>query len=163
MEEICQRAGTTKGAFFHHFETKQKAGLLALDRFARHLTAEYQAGLPERSSDPVERLFAYVDRVMEVGGSVQPFPSCLVGLLTLELGAAHSEFRAAANEAFGRWLDQLEALIADASPKVNAREIAELFLATLQGALILARARGDATVIETSLEAFKRYFESVGR
>jgi hypothetical protein len=107
-------------------------------------------------------VFDYLDRSIVIGQQFQPFPTCLVAVMTLEL-AANNTFRTAAKEAFTRWLDDLERLMSDAiaaSPgakNLDARSLAELFLATLEGSLILARAREDRTVIERNVTSFKNH------
>ena len=159
VDEICRRAGTTKGAFFHHFENKQEVGLLALDRFAQLLTDSLQNGAT--AEDPTQRLLDYLDRAMLVGDSVPPYPTCLLAVLTLELAAANPTFRSASHKAFGRWLDDVEKLINEAAiaskKDLKPRELAELFVATLEGSLIMARARGDHAIIEKNVASFREY------
>jgi TetR/AcrR family transcriptional regulator, transcriptional repressor for nem operon len=110
----------------------------------------------------LQRLFDYLDRSIVIGQQFQPFPTCLVAVMTLEL-AANETFRAAAKGAFSRWLDDLERLMAEAiaaSPRaksLEARSLAEFFLATLEGSLILARAREDRTVLERNVTSFKNH------
>jgi TetR/AcrR family transcriptional repressor of nem operon len=159
IDEICRQSGTTKGAFFHHFESKEQAGLLALERFGVLLTTGF-AKNAEAVHEPVGRLFAYIDGMIEYGRTTLPYPTCLVSLLTLEMGN-HPPFRAAAEATFGRWLDQLEPLFdgairaSKADLPMTARDLAEYFLATTEGSLILARARNDRTVVEQTLAMFR--------
>src|SRR5271166_3988190 len=61
VDDICQIAGVTKGAFFHHFHSKEELALAAAAHFSsmadrRFSTAPYRS-LP----DPVDRLLGYVD------------------------------------------------------------------------------------------------------
>ncbi len=116
-------------------------------------------------AEPVQRVFDYLDRVVVIVESLQPFPTCLVGVLTLEMAAAIPAFRAAAQSSFDQWLGDVEHLIGDAlaaskKPHLNAQGIAEFFVATLEGSLILARAREDRTIIERNVGAFKSYLRA---
>lgn len=161
VDQICRTAGTTKGAFFHHFGNKEEVGLLALERFAQVMLEGFATGADRRPDEPVGRVFDYLDQVVEVGRQMQPMPTCLVAILTLELGAAHPKFQRAAHAAFTRWLDYVEKLFADAfaavarPPEPSARDLAEYFLANLEGSLILARARGDRDVIVRNMDRFR--------
>jgi TetR/AcrR family transcriptional repressor of nem operon len=156
VDEICRRAGTTKGAFFHHFENKQEVGLLALDRYTQRLITSLREAPRER--DPLLRILGAFDP--------QPSPACLVAVLTLELGSDDLSLREAARGAFERVLDCLEAVMNEvitvSPPKqdLKPRELAELYLATIEGALILARARGDSSIVRSHIHAFSSYLKS---
>jgi TetR/AcrR family transcriptional regulator, transcriptional repressor for nem operon len=157
VEEICRRAGTTKGAFFHYFESKDEVGLLALSRFADAFIGRISE---HETDDPVRRVFEYLDRTIRIGSQIKPYPTCLVAVMTLELSASGS-IHAAARESFTRWLGDLEKLISEAasarSIDLDARSTAEFFLSTLEGSLMLARACEDTGIIDRSVDAFKSY------
>jgi AcrR family transcriptional regulator len=155
VDEICRRAGTTKGAFFHHFENKQEVGLLALERYTTRLITALREAPRER--DPLLRILEAFEP--------QPSPACLVAILTLELGADDVGLRDAAKQSFERVLDCLTSLMTEVvaqSPKkdLDPRAAAELYLATIEGALILARARGDISIVRSQINAFKSYLKS---
>src|SRR6201981_2337218 len=61
VDDICRAAGLTKGAFFHHFKSKEDLAVAA----ARHwgaLTSGLFASAPYRAlPDPLDRILAYVD------------------------------------------------------------------------------------------------------
>ena len=95
----------------------------------------------------------------------QPSPACLVAILTLELGADDVGLRDAAKQSFERVLDCLTSLMTEVvaqypHKELNPRATAELYLATIEGALILARARGDISIVRSQINAFKSYLKS---
>jgi AcrR family transcriptional regulator len=57
VSSICQRAGVSKGAFYHHFESKQQLFLVLLNRWLVDMDAQ-MANLGEGSSGVPERLVA---------------------------------------------------------------------------------------------------------
>lgn len=161
VEQICRTAGTTKGAFFHHFQNKEQVGLLALDRFAEVMLRSFADGADQHPEEPVRRVFDYLDSVVRVADGMEETPSCLVAILTLELGAAHPKFREAANAVFTRWILFLGTLLEEAfaavsrTPEPSAQDLAEYLVATLEGSLILARAQDDRAVIARSVDRFR--------
>jgi len=47
VDDICAEAGVSKGAFYHHFETKQAVFLQLLEEWLQQLDADLQAALGE--------------------------------------------------------------------------------------------------------------------
>ena len=79
---------------------------------------------------------------------------CLVGVIAL--GHARDEFAAPVNDYFARWQDALAAALrrCGLSPAI-ARTRAEDAVLTIQGALVLARARDDAKIFRRALAELK--------
>ena len=89
VDDICEAAGVTKGAFFHHFESKEELAVSAARYFASmsdHLfsTAPYRV-----LADPVDRLLAYVEfRKALLQGELPEF-TCLHGTMVQEAYRKH--------------------------------------------------------------------------
>lgn len=166
VDEICSAAGATKGAFFHHFKNKDDIGLATLDRYAERIFAVMKEGAEQRPRDPVGRVYDYVEALADIGSRVPARkPACLIAIETMELGAINEAFRKRCGEHFERWTLYLETLIQEAiaslprAPSVPARHLAEHFIAVFEGSLVLARAGGDARIIERSLAQYRRHLE----
>jgi len=52
VSDICQRAGVSKGAFYHHFPTKQAVFLALLSDWLTQLESRLSAGMAEAGSVP---------------------------------------------------------------------------------------------------------------
>jgi len=65
VAEICQRAGVSKGAFFHHFPTKQAVFLELLERWLSKLN-EQLAALHARSSNVPDALMQMAGMAKQV-------------------------------------------------------------------------------------------------
>ena len=93
VDEICAAAGVTKGAFFHHFASKEVLAETCLDLW-RQQFAELLAGTPFQSvADPVERLVAAMDFFIRLFSNPQAVKSCLAGTVAQETSESNPVLR----------------------------------------------------------------------
>ena len=163
VDELCKRAGVTKGAFFHHFDSKQALGVAA----ARHwdeMTSEFFAAQDYHAhQDPLQRVLGYIDfRKSILQGPVSEF-TCLVGTMVQEVYDTAPAIRDAVDITISRHAARLEADIAEAiehygiEAEWTAESLALHTQAVLQGAFILAKAKGGPEVAADSVDHLKRY------
>lgn len=165
IDDICAQASVTKGAFFHHFKTKEDLvgeSLAAWDLMAAGM--EQSAGFLTLK-DPRKRVFAYMDFFIGVLANPQTVKSCLAGTTVQEVGDTSSALRDAAHLCFANAATRFKSLLDDASKSSRSRvdtvSLANLWVAAMQGSLILYKASQDASVIRRSLEHVKDYIDSV--
>lgn len=162
VDEICVAAGTTKGAFFYHFDVKEDLGLEVGLRHARAKTSLMEKAAEGETAQ--DRLYAYVDYLGQMARGIDS-PACLVAFLTLELGAVNERFRAQCEASFDTWTQYVERLILEAvasrpqPPLVNAKLLARQLIAIFQGSLIMARAAKNSEIIEENLRQYRRYLQ----
>lgn len=167
VDEICAAAGTTKGAFFHHFPNKEELGLATLDRYAERIFNVMKQGAERRPDDPIGRVFDYVDELGRIGRVNDRRPACLLAIETMELGAVHETFRKRCEAHFESWASYFEGLLKDAIAALphpvdtNPRELAEYLISVFEGSVLLSRAQEDAGVIERNLSYYRRSLEAL--
>ena len=160
-------AGFTKGSFFHYFESKEQLGKEVLDRFYVFLQQTVQQGSFRKKSDPLQRVYGYVDRFIEMSTNPELPSGCLLGHFTQELSETHPEIRSLCAQYFAEWAALLKQDLDEAKAKhapkatFDTQSLAEYFIAVMQGSRILATAKQDVGVFEQNLQHFKRYVKSL--
>src|SRR5260370_35322545 len=61
VDDLCQTAGVTKGAFFHHFKSKEDLAISATDHFGQMADRVFSTAPYQSLPDPVNRLLGAVD------------------------------------------------------------------------------------------------------
>lgn len=169
VEDICVAAGLTKGSFFHHFKSKEELALAAVEHW-NAVTGAVFASAPYRSQpDPLERVLAYIDFRKGLFRGDLPQFTCLVGTMVQEVFATHPQLREACDQSINRHAATLEFDIELAMKRHKVqgnwtpRSLAFYTQATIQGAIILAKARGGPEVAETMMDHLRRYVELLFR
>lgn len=165
VEDVCDAAGLTKGSFFYHFKSKEDLALAAAEHW-NSMTGALFAGAPYQAlTDPLDRLLAYIDfRKSLLRGALPEF-TCLLGTMVQEVYATHPLVRDACEQSISEHAATLEPDIAAAMKKYNVhgnwtpRSLALYTQAVIQGAFILAKARGGPEVAETMIDHLRRYVE----
>src|SRR5262249_48419396 len=65
VDEVCEKAGLTKGSFFHYFEGKEHLGRLVAQRYYSCWQQKAQSAPFRQKKDPLDRLFGVVDFFIE--------------------------------------------------------------------------------------------------
>lgn len=157
VAEVCREAGVSKGVFAHHFPGGKKelvvTALARNDDFLATLLDRLVEQPPMTTQELIRALFSrYATLMRRYGTDV----GCPMAAAAVDAGAGAAGAGSATAAAVDRW----RGMLVSRYPAVGGHD--ELVLATLEGALVLARATGDPDVLERIGEALAAFVGSPG-
>jgi TetR/AcrR family transcriptional regulator, lmrAB and yxaGH operons repressor len=153
LEEILTTSGAPKGSFYFHFPGgKEQLATEALTEGGHAVREALHAVLDgaATSGEAVRRFAELEARQLERSRFER---GCPIATVALEMASRSDSVRRAADAAFESWVALLASrLVDDGVPRADARVLAQWAIATLEGALVLARASRDAAIIRALAE-----------
>lgn len=165
VDEICAEAGVSKGSFYHFFKNKEELGLAALARFYRRGVKEMQEGPFAQLADPLERAFGFVDHI-EAKSKFLWTDGCLLGGFATDLAETNPAVREEVSRMFAQIAGGMALMFRPVAERAGdkgptATGLAEMFLAVLEGSILLARAHRDPSRIPKAVRRFRQYLEQL--
>lgn len=148
LQQILNESGAPRGSLYHYFpDGKEALGEAAVHK-ASALIGEMLSGLAARHRSPRAFLRAYC-KVMAGWMEESGFDSgCPIATTLLETTPASKSITAAGLRAIDGWIEVIAGVLAaDGMKRREAQTRAQLIIAAMEGALILARVRRSARPI----------------
>jgi TetR/AcrR family transcriptional regulator, transcriptional repressor for nem operon len=165
LETILERAGVTKGALYHYFESKEDLGYAIVDEVIDTIGREKWREPLEKSANPIDTLAEIF-----VETSLKPEHvrgGCPVNNLAQEMSPLDEGFRKRLKKQFDLW----HQFIADALRRgqergqvrkdVDIEDAAMFLMATYEGYISLAKNAQDAQLLHAGMKSMARYLETL--
>ncbi len=148
LSRLTEATGLKRASLYHRFPGgKEEMASAVLDR-ADKWFAEYVLAPLGQAGEPADRVREMARRLGEFYSDGRL--SCLLD--TLSLGKEHSGFRRHIRQSMSGWIEVLKEMALEAGhPSQEAARRGEEAVLRIQGALVLARAVGDARPFERVL------------
>jgi TetR/AcrR family transcriptional repressor of nem operon len=165
LDTILAAAGVTKGALYHHFDSKEALGYAVVEEIiAPDLRAKWLRPL-RRGNNPINTLIGIVQ-----GESVRPEDvrgGCPLNNLAQEMSPLDEGFRKRLATVFRAWREGVAAALRDGQTQgmvrrdVRPTEAAGFLIATLEGYTSLAKNAQDAKVMKAGIRNIVDWLRSL--
>jgi len=168
VDQILERVGLTKGAFFHHFPTKHDLARALIDRFAAadgELLRSSMERAERLSDEPLQQVLIFVGLMIEAAEALDasPHPGCLFATYCYESGLFEDETTGVIADAMLAWRallgDKLRAAARERPlpDDIDVESLADMLTVLFEGAFVMARTFPRRAVFTEQLRHYRRY------
>ena len=166
LDQILADTGLTKGALYHHFPNKSALGYAVLDELIggriRNSWVEPLAAYP----NPIDGLLDLLS-ARECEPTTVSATGCPLNNLAQEMSSIDDEFRQRIAAVYRSWTEGVADRLLEGQQAgcvcadVNCMQAATFFVASMQGAIGLAKNSRDPEVLHACVAGVRRYLESL--
>ena len=162
VDTILDEAGVTKGALYHHFQSKKGLGYAVVDEVLRDWILERWQRPISAASDPIAALMELVAWAVRHSDNESLALGCPLNNLTQEMAGRDAGFRVRLAEIYSDWRSGLRGALDRAKERklvrsdVDSAGAAALIVAAWEGSIGLAK----ADPLSDSVEECRRGLES---
>jgi len=163
IQDILHAASVKKSNFYYHFESKEQ---LAYEILAKRMQQFYSfiigPSLHGEGLDPLQRVHALLDRLLELGKSPAGELGCPFGNLAQELSTVHEPLRLSLSAMFQTLSEAVEQCFDEGKeagifdPSLPSRQLADFAIAQIQGAFLLRKTHKDPEILEQNIHMLRQ-------
>jgi AcrR family transcriptional regulator len=167
IADILSRSQLNSGSLYYFFPGKQDLLIAVLEAYREGIRPMLLEPAWASVDDPVERLFALLDRYRRALIESDCTYGCPIGSLALELHEPDSPVRELLAANFRAWVDAVESSLAQASDRfpegTDLRAIAELALNVMEGGVMQARTFRDIAHFDRGVQQLRLHMDALTR
>ncbi|PKA84017.1 TetR family transcriptional regulator [Ulvibacter sp. MAR_2010_11] len=168
IDQILEKTGITKGAFFYHFKTKNALAMALIEEFAKEDTARLNDALERTESfkgNSLNRLLEYIQVFIDAETGQNEPPGCLYASYLYEPQQFEPEVLDRILESIVLWRTTIAKLIQEVlkdyktKTDIDVQSLADHVTVVFEGAFVVARAMNDPDITVRHLHHLKNYLE----
>lgn len=163
IADILSRTQLNAGSLYHVFPGKQDVLVAVLEAYRDGLYETLVDPAWAGVDDPVERIFALLDRYRWLIVETDCTYGCPIGSLALELHEADPVVRDLLAVNFTGWVGAIERCLDDAGDRLPAdldrQALAEFVLTTMEGGVMQARTHRDVAHFDRGVAVLRSHFD----
>jgi len=167
IAEILKAAEANSGSLYHFFPSKEDLLVAVLEKYQSMLVPHVLEPAFARSNDPIKRLFAILQGYRLLLEATDFELGCPIGNLALEVSNSQRKARKLIVENFKAWCDAVRDLVVNAGnhfpADIDPAAFATHVLATMEGAVMLARAYRSFEPFDQTITQLKDYVGRLAR
>lgn len=167
VDQILADTGLTKGALYHHFPNKAALGYAVVDELIGGKIHSMWLEPLDGCSDPIQGLITLIDSISPEKLAAAAETGCPLNNLAQEMSPVDDEFRRRIEAVFRNWREGVaERLRAGQCAgcvcgHIDCAAVATFFVASVEGAIGLAKNSRDPQVLLDCMSGLRRYLESL--
>ncbi|WP_440068762.1 TetR family transcriptional regulator C-terminal domain-containing protein [Streptosporangium sp. OZ121] len=152
VKDITDAAGTPKGSFYNHFDSKESLAVVALEHYGAGLRME---DLADGEVEPLTRLRRHFEFLRDETVRHGFTRGCLIGNFGAEIADRSDVIRTAVHQSFQQWTALIAAALTEARragslrPDLDPEATARFLLGAWEGTLVVARADRSASAFDS--------------
>jgi TetR/AcrR family transcriptional repressor of nem operon len=164
VDQVLNAAGTSKGAFFHHFESKLELARALTERYVAADIGQLRAALTATAdvADPVDRVLDFIRYFEDSAEEVMSAQSnCLYVAVLTEQQLVSNGTADLIRHAIEVWRTEIAELISAAAGSrgidlEDVEALADHVFVTFEGAFLLCRSTGSPDPMRAQLRVLRR-------
>ena len=167
IASILKEARVHAGSLYHYFSDKEELLCAVLQRYRQILRPVLLEPVEAVQADPVERVFGLMAFYRRLLADSDFESGCPIGNLALELGDSVPAARALIEDNFEAWAREVATWLGPARERFPAgtdlERLAQFVLTTMEGGLMLARARRSFEPFDRAVDSLREHFRLLER
>ncbi len=170
VDQVIAESSSSKGAFFHHFESKADLALQLVERYVAADLAFLDAGLAATAGidDPAARVIAFLRFYEDSGDDLTAAQSgCLYATVLAEREFTGSDINRLVAKAAQIWREEFVSLLKPAlatsrrGTAIDVEALADQLYTIFEGGYILCRTFEDPSAMRGQLKVFRQLVGSL--
>ncbi len=167
VDEVLEKAKLTKGAFYHHFSSKQELGFAVIDEVVSGFFQVFWIDALERSVDPVETIKLSIKNMSDVLGQNFVTLGCPLNNLSQEMSSLDEGFRSRITAIYKNWRSCLEQAFERGKKEgtigldIDAKTTSLFITASIEGCIGMAKSEQDQQMLFSCIGELSCYLDGL--